>query len=114
MGSHNCVCVCVCDDYWLHACALLFLFFDPEDRSDMFLRNVGWLLANSTGLYPRRQDCSLRQWVFGFPKMRDFLLILASLTKDSLLSGVRFVNSPGDLLFVLNHHITVQYSRLQT
>jgi hypothetical protein len=26
-------------------------FFDPDDGSDMFLRNVGWLSTDSTALY---------------------------------------------------------------
>jgi hypothetical protein len=29
--------------YLLHADLFLGLFFDPEDRDDMFLRNVDWL-----------------------------------------------------------------------
>jgi hypothetical protein len=29
-------------------------FIDPEDGSDMFLRNVGWLPAEYKALYPRR------------------------------------------------------------
>jgi hypothetical protein len=33
---------------------LLGLFFDPEDGSDMFLRNVG--KTDYTALYPRRQN----------------------------------------------------------
>jgi hypothetical protein len=33
---------------------LLGLFFDPEDRDDMFLRNVGWLSTDYMALYPRR------------------------------------------------------------
>jgi hypothetical protein len=36
---------------------LLGIFFDPEDGGDMFLRNVGWLSADYTTLYPRRQNC---------------------------------------------------------
>jgi hypothetical protein len=41
------------------ACQLLSrlfldLFFVPEDGGGMFLRNVGWLSANYTALYPRR------------------------------------------------------------
>jgi hypothetical protein len=36
-----------------HAGILLDLF-DPEDRDDMFLRNVGWLSTDYTSLYPRR------------------------------------------------------------
>jgi hypothetical protein len=35
---------------WFLAC----LFFDPEDGGDMFLRNIGWLSADYTALYPRR------------------------------------------------------------
>jgi hypothetical protein len=33
---------------------LLGLFFDPEDGSDMFLRNVGWLSTDYKTLHPRR------------------------------------------------------------
>jgi hypothetical protein len=36
-----------------HAGFLLGLFFDPEDRGDMFLRNVGWLSTDYTALYHR-------------------------------------------------------------
>jgi hypothetical protein len=38
----------------LHAGLLLGLFFDPQDESNMFLRNVSWLSA----LYPRRRNAS--------------------------------------------------------
>jgi hypothetical protein len=38
----------------LHAGFLLGLFFNPEDGSDMFLRNVSRLSANYTSLYYRR------------------------------------------------------------
>jgi hypothetical protein len=31
---------------------LLGFSFNPEDRSDMFLRNVGQLSSNYTALYP--------------------------------------------------------------
>jgi hypothetical protein len=41
------------------ACYLLLrLFFGPEDRGDMFLRNVGWLSLDYTASYPRRQNSS--------------------------------------------------------
>jgi hypothetical protein len=39
----------------LHAGFLLGLLFDPENRDDMFLRNVGWLSTVYTALHPRRQ-----------------------------------------------------------
>jgi hypothetical protein len=39
-----------------HAAFLLGLFFDPEDGSDMLLRNVGLLSTDYTALYPRRQN----------------------------------------------------------
>jgi hypothetical protein len=38
---------------WFHAGFLHSLFFDPEDRGAMFLRNVGWISTNYTELYPR-------------------------------------------------------------
>jgi hypothetical protein len=41
-----------------HAGFLLGLFFDSEDGGDIFLRNVGWLSADYTALYPRRQYSS--------------------------------------------------------
>jgi hypothetical protein len=44
--------------YVLHAGFLLGLFFDPENRGDMFLRNVCWLSTDYMALYPRRQNDS--------------------------------------------------------
>jgi hypothetical protein len=38
---------------WFHIGFLLGLFFDPEDGGYLFLRNVGRLSADYTGLYPR-------------------------------------------------------------
>jgi hypothetical protein len=43
---------------WFHAHFLLALFFDLEDWSDMFLRNVSWLSIDYMVLYPRRENCS--------------------------------------------------------
>jgi hypothetical protein len=37
---------------------LVDLFFDPEYGGYIFLRNVGWLSADYTALYPRRQYSS--------------------------------------------------------
>jgi hypothetical protein len=42
----------------LHASFLLGLIFNPEDGGKIFLRNVGWLAVDYTGLYPRRQRSS--------------------------------------------------------
>jgi hypothetical protein len=42
--------------YLLLAGFLLGIFFDPEDRVDVFLVNVGWLLTDYTALYRRRQN----------------------------------------------------------
>jgi hypothetical protein len=36
-----------------HAGFLLGLFFDPDDGSDMFLRNVGWLSTDYAALYTK-------------------------------------------------------------
>jgi hypothetical protein len=45
----------------LKVTGILFgLFFDPEDRGDVFPRNFGWLSTDCTALYPRR-PCSLLQ-----------------------------------------------------
>jgi hypothetical protein len=38
--------------YLFHVAFLLDLFFDPKHRGDMFLRNIGWLSAGYTSLYP--------------------------------------------------------------
>jgi hypothetical protein len=38
----------------VHAGYLRCLFFDPEIGGDIFLRNVGLLSPDSTGLYPRK------------------------------------------------------------
>jgi hypothetical protein len=35
---------------------LLGLFFYPEDKGDIFFRNVGWHSAAYTALYPRRYN----------------------------------------------------------
>jgi hypothetical protein len=35
---------------------LLDLFFDPENGSDMFLRNIGQLSTDYTALYSRRPN----------------------------------------------------------
>jgi hypothetical protein len=40
----------------MHAGFLLGLFFGPENTSDKFLQNVGWLSANYTVLYPKRHN----------------------------------------------------------
>jgi hypothetical protein len=40
--------------YPFHGGFLLGLFLNPEDGSDMFLRNAGWLLSEYMALYPRR------------------------------------------------------------
>jgi hypothetical protein len=37
---------------------LTWLTFNPEDGGDMFLRNVEWLSADYTALYPRSQNYS--------------------------------------------------------
>jgi hypothetical protein len=44
--------------YVFHAsgCFLLGLLFDPEGRSDTFLRNIGKLLHNYTALKPRKSS----------------------------------------------------------
>jgi hypothetical protein len=42
--------------YFLHDGFLLGLFFDTEDGSDMFLRNVGLVTTDYMALYPRRQN----------------------------------------------------------
>jgi hypothetical protein len=42
----------------LHVCLLPDLLFDPEDGSDIFLRNVGCLPSASTVLFIRRQNSS--------------------------------------------------------
>jgi hypothetical protein len=39
----------------LHSGFSLDLLFNPTDRSDTFLRNVGWLSVDYTTLYPRTQ-----------------------------------------------------------
>jgi hypothetical protein len=46
--------------YLFHVGFLLDLSFDAEDRSYMFLRNVGWFSADYTALYPKRWNCSNR------------------------------------------------------
>jgi hypothetical protein len=43
-------------DEWNSVPAGIFpgLYFDPEDEGDMFFRNVFWISADYTTLYPRR------------------------------------------------------------
>jgi hypothetical protein len=49
--------------FLLGTCFKLFsclrLFFDPEYRDDIFLRNVGCRSTDYMALYPRRQNSSL-------------------------------------------------------
>jgi hypothetical protein len=37
---------------------LLGLVFNPEDRGDTFLRNVGWFSTDNAAMYPRGQNSS--------------------------------------------------------
>jgi hypothetical protein len=46
----------------LHADFWLGVFFDPEDRSDMFLWNVSWLSTEYAALDPRRQNSQSSLW----------------------------------------------------
>jgi hypothetical protein len=45
--------------YLLHAGLRLGLFFNLEDRGDVFLRNIGWHSTDYTALCLRRQNSSL-------------------------------------------------------
>jgi hypothetical protein len=47
-NQHNSAC------YLLHASFLLDLFFDLDDVSDMFLRNIGWLFNGLHGVISRK------------------------------------------------------------
>jgi hypothetical protein len=49
-------------DYENHQTACYVLYIEREDWSDMFLRNVYWLLPDYTPLYPRRQNSCLKQY----------------------------------------------------
>jgi hypothetical protein len=42
--------------YMLHSGFFVSVFFDPEDGSDIFLRNVGWLSTDYTTSYARRYN----------------------------------------------------------
>jgi hypothetical protein len=42
----------------LHDGFLLGLFYDPEDRGDMFPQNIGWFSMDYMALYPRRYNPS--------------------------------------------------------
>jgi hypothetical protein len=44
--------------HMFHAGFLFALFFDPEDRGDMFFRNVGLFSTDYAALYPTRQNSS--------------------------------------------------------
>jgi hypothetical protein len=55
----------------------VYLFFDPENGSDMFFRIVGWFSAEYMGLYFRRQKRSLEN---------KFLILLFSLTTCQMYS----------------------------
>jgi hypothetical protein len=44
---------------YMIACFLLGLDFDSEDRSEMFLQNIGWLWKDYMALYPRTWNISL-------------------------------------------------------
>jgi hypothetical protein len=43
------------------------ILFYSEDRSDMFLRNIGWLSKDYTELYPRRYYCSYVKYINKLP-----------------------------------------------
>jgi hypothetical protein len=45
---------------------LLGRFFDPEDGSNMFLRNVCWISVDYTALYPNRHCEGLKRFIFGY------------------------------------------------
>jgi hypothetical protein len=45
---------------------MLGLFFEPEDGSDTFLRNVGGLSTDCTTLYPRRWNAFKILFLFFF------------------------------------------------
>jgi hypothetical protein len=42
--------------YRLHAGLLFGVFYDLEDGGDIFIRNLGWISAEYTALYPRRYN----------------------------------------------------------
>jgi hypothetical protein len=50
----------LCSDYYLlHADFLLGLFFDPEDRDSMFLRNINWLSNGLHGVISQKIELSM-------------------------------------------------------
>jgi hypothetical protein len=55
------------------ACCLFYdgflfgLFFDPEDRGDVFLRNNDRLSPDYMLLYPRRRNSGFGKTIRGFP-----------------------------------------------
>jgi hypothetical protein len=54
-----CLLGCNCSScYLLHAGFLLHLFFGPEDRGDMFIRNFCWLSTHYMPLHHRRHNSS--------------------------------------------------------
>jgi hypothetical protein len=74
--------------YLLHAGFLLGLFFDPENGGDMYLRNVGWLSADYTALFPRRQNSGNNitfqkpHYIYTKCNICSLLVNLWTLTKD--------------------------------
>jgi hypothetical protein len=59
----------------------LLVLFNPEDGSDMFVRNVGRLSADYTALHPRSQYpsfviCSIEVQSFMEPSLKILLVAL--------------------------------------
>jgi hypothetical protein len=89
-----------------------WLFFDPEDEGDMFLRNVSWLSTDYTALLPRPL------WE---PQILKSKLILWEPQRDTvgLYGGVEgaypgglchFVNKTGKPISTSMHYVIQCYS----
>jgi hypothetical protein len=70
----------------LKAGLFLGIFFDSEDRGDMFFRNVGWLSTDYTALYPTRQKSSYCILIYSFRNQESSIGVAMGYRQDGRVS----------------------------
>jgi hypothetical protein len=85
------------------AAFLLGLLFHPEDGSDMFLWNVGWLSMDYTALHPTRSNSSWSVLAFFFSSSHHAIcMYLDPLLVEHILKCVSVpVNQANQWLYLL-------------